>query len=116
MPYDGNLVVIDHGLGIKTWYGHLGSIDVKEGDGVIKGQQIGTGGPTGMPLGSPGLNLFFAVSVKNIFINPVTFIENGIPGLDSVSTGGFSDPGGNIEAMDESGMPEAAAEDIIGEE
>ena len=115
MPYYGNVIVIDHGMGIKTWYGHLGTIEVKSGDGVIKGQQIGTGGATGTFTSglatSPSQNLFFAVSVKNIFINPVTFIANGVPGVDNISSGvslgsvGFDE---NIDDSSESDIPEAA--------
>ncbi len=44
----GNCVVIDHGLGVQSVYGHLSSIDVKPGDMVEKGQQIGRSGMTGL--------------------------------------------------------------------
>ena len=115
VPEDGNLVVIDHGMGIKTWYGHLNEIDVKVGDGVIKGQQIGTGGMTGL-FTTFNNNLYFAVSVKNIFVNPVTFIENGVPGIDAVISGNPINPENSVEFDDgiddtgETDMPEAADE------
>jgi murein DD-endopeptidase MepM/ murein hydrolase activator NlpD len=82
IPEDGKLVVVDHGMGIKTWYGHLDQFDVKVGDGVTKGQQLGSSGTTGMWT-SMQTNLYFAVSVKNIFVNPVSVIQNGIPGIDA---------------------------------
>jgi len=84
VPYDGNLVVIDHGMGIKTWYGHLDTIEVKVGDGLLKNQHIGTSGTTGMYT-SLLANLYFAVSVNNIFVNPVPLIKNGIPEIDGVN-------------------------------
>ena len=83
IPDDGKLVVIDHGMGIKSWYGHLEQIDVNVGDGVGKGQQLGSAGTTGIHT-SIGANLYFAISVKNIFVNPVRVVSEGIPGIDSV--------------------------------
>ena len=47
LDYTGNMVVIDHGWGLMTWYCNLGSIDVSVGDVVDKGQGIGTVGRTG---------------------------------------------------------------------
>ena len=115
VPEDGNLIVIDHGMGIKTWYGHLNETEVKVGDGVIKGQQIGTGGMTGL-FTTFNNNLYFAVSVKNIFVNPVTFIANGVPGIDSIIAGNAINPEDSegfdesMDDLDESDMPEAADE------
>src|SRR5205814_1883151 len=43
----GNLVEIDHGRGITTRYGHMSAILVREGDHIIRGQQIGRMGSTG---------------------------------------------------------------------
>jgi len=86
IPFDGNLVVIDHGMGIRTWYGHLGAPEARPGDIVVKGQTIGTGGRSGMAT-SLGLNyLFFAVSVGNVFVDPLPVVKDGIPGIDSVIT------------------------------
>jgi len=105
LPEDGNVIVIDHGLGVKTWYGHLNKIDVKKDDGVLKGQQIGT-----MGMGTAefsGLftdikfNVFFAVSVNNVFVDPVSFIANGIPGIDTINMAGYGNLGND--------MPEASA-------
>ncbi len=44
----GNCVVIDHGLGVQSLYGHLSSIGVKVGDTVEKGQALGRSGMTGL--------------------------------------------------------------------
>ncbi len=43
----GKFVMIDHGFGFQTAYGHLNSIDVRQGQYVSKGQQIGAVGSTG---------------------------------------------------------------------
>ena len=74
VPFDGNLIVIDHGAGLLTWYAHLESITVQTGETVASGQQIGVAGRSGMPT-SPGFGLYFAASLGNIFINPVNLFE-----------------------------------------
>ena len=43
----GNCVVIDHGMGIQTLYGHLSRLFVKRGDTVTQGAVIGNMGSTG---------------------------------------------------------------------
>ncbi len=67
----GNTVCIEHGLGLKTWYYHMDSLDVKTGDMVHKGQTIGTVGSTGF---STGPHLHWAASVFDVYINPWTLI------------------------------------------
>lgn len=64
----GNCVVIDHGLGVQSVYGHLSSIDVKAGDMVEKGQQIGRSGMTGL---AGGDHLHFSVLVGGQQVTPV---------------------------------------------
>ena len=49
--YEGNCIVIDHGLGFMTMYMHLSQFDVKEGDKVEKGQTIALSGGTGRVTG-----------------------------------------------------------------
>jgi len=85
----------------------LGAIDVKKDDGVLKGQQIGTmasssSGFTGL-FTDIKFNVFFAVSVNNIFVNPVSVVENGIPGTDGIMLSGPSDS--------ENETPEVSGED-----
>lgn len=48
----GNRVTIQHANGVVTYYGHLGSMQVKPGQTVYQGQQIGTQGNTGFSTGS----------------------------------------------------------------
>ena len=64
----GNCVIIDHGLGVQTLYGHLSSIGVKVGDRVEKGQVIGRSGMTGLAAGD---HLHFTVLVNGTPVNPV---------------------------------------------
>lgn len=70
----GNAVVIDHGYGISTRYGHLSAIKVKEGDIVRQGEVIAFQGNTGR---STGAHLHYEVRYKNIPLNPRKFLEAG---------------------------------------
>ena len=64
----GNCVIIDHGLGVQTLYGHLSTIGVKTGDSVEKGRELGRSGTTGLAAGD---HLHFTVLVNGHPVNPV---------------------------------------------
>ena len=64
----GNCVILDHGLGVQSLYGHLSSIDVKPGDMVEKGQTLGRSGTTGLAAGD---HLHFTMLVNGQPVNPV---------------------------------------------
>ncbi|HEY7790244.1 MAG TPA: M23 family metallopeptidase [Vicinamibacterales bacterium] len=64
----GNCIIIDHGLGVQSLYGHLSSFAVKVGDTVKKGQIIGHSGATGM---AGGDHLHFTMLVDGQMVNPV---------------------------------------------
>jgi murein DD-endopeptidase MepM/ murein hydrolase activator NlpD len=64
----GNCVVIDHGMGVQSLYGHLSSIDVKPGDRVEKGQVLGRSGMTGL---AGGDHLHFTMLVGGQQVTPV---------------------------------------------
>jgi murein DD-endopeptidase MepM/ murein hydrolase activator NlpD len=64
----GNCVVIDHGLGVQSLYGHLQSFDVKVGDKVTRGQTIGRSDSTGL---AGGDHLHFTMLVDGRMVNPV---------------------------------------------
>jgi len=64
----GNAVVLDHGLGLFTLYGHLSSIDVKVGDSVTQRQVLGKTGETGM---AGGDHLHFGVYLDGVAVLPV---------------------------------------------
>ena len=64
----GNCVVIDHGYTLQSIYGHLSRIDVKVGDMVRKGQQIGVSGSTGL---AGGDHLHFSMQIDGVQVNPM---------------------------------------------
>jgi len=64
----GNTVIVDHGLGLMTLYGHLSSIGVKVGDAVTRGQELGRSGTTGLALGD---HLHYEVLVHGVSVTPV---------------------------------------------
>ena len=64
----GNCVIVDHGLGVQSLYGHMSSLDVKEGDTVAKGQTLGHSGSTGL---AGGDHLHFTMLVGGVQVNPV---------------------------------------------
>lgn len=64
----GTLVLIDHGLGITTLYGHLSQLAATVGDRVEKGQILGRSGATGL---AGGDHLHFAALVGQTYVDPV---------------------------------------------
>ncbi len=72
----GNCIMIDHGNGIVSLYGHLNSRKVSEGDTVSQGQLIGLAGSTYGPGGySTGPHLHFEIRVNDVRENPRTYVE-----------------------------------------
>ncbi|CAK4835277.1 unnamed protein product [Aphanomyces euteiches] len=70
----GNSVVIDHGNGLWTWYGHIreGGIKVKEGQKVKRGQKIAEVGMTGEATGN---HLHFEVRRNEVAENPLPYLK-----------------------------------------
>jgi murein DD-endopeptidase MepM/ murein hydrolase activator NlpD len=64
----GNTIILDHGLGLQTLYGHLSSLDVKVGDSVDKEQVLGRTGATGLAIGD---HLHYEVLVNGISVTPL---------------------------------------------
>ena len=64
----GNAIIIDHGLGLYTLYGHCSQIDVKPGDAIAKRQIIGKTGETGF---AGGDHLHFGVYLDGVAVLPV---------------------------------------------
>ena len=63
----GNCIVVDHGYGLQTIYGHLSQINVHEGDMVKRGQVMGLSGMTGM---AGGDHIHFAMQLDGVQIDP----------------------------------------------
>jgi murein DD-endopeptidase MepM/ murein hydrolase activator NlpD len=78
MFYEGNLVVIDHGLQFSTLYMHLSKIEVKVGERVKKGQRIGLSGATGRVTG-PHLHL--GVRWQGEYVDPVLLLRLQLPAI-----------------------------------
>ncbi|MFH1620487.1 MAG: peptidoglycan DD-metalloendopeptidase family protein [Patescibacteria group bacterium] len=68
----GLMILLDHGGGTKTRYGHASKIFVKEGERVKRGQVIAMMGTTGR---STGTHLHFEVYINNKRVNPLSYIK-----------------------------------------
>ena len=63
----GNCIVVDHGYGLQTIYGHMSEIAVHEGDRVKRGQIMGKSGMTGM---AGGDHIHFSMQLDGVQIDP----------------------------------------------
>lgn len=77
----GNLIIIQHNLGFRTYYAHLHQVQVKAGDFVHKGQQIGLSGNTGR---STGPHLHYEVRHLYTPLNPYDFVKWGPETFESL--------------------------------
>ena len=84
----GNAVILDHGLGLFTLYGHLSSIDVKAGDSIQQRQIIGKTGETGFAAGD---HLHYGIYLDGVAVLPVEWWDekwindNIVPKLEGKS-------------------------------
>jgi murein DD-endopeptidase MepM/ murein hydrolase activator NlpD len=76
--FEGNCVVIDHGLGLYTISMHLSRIDVREGQRVGLGERVGLSGATGRVTGP---HLHWAVRWQNAYLDPAKLLQMDLSGV-----------------------------------
>lgn len=69
----GRCVIVDHGNGYQTWYGHLSKIDVIEGQEIRQGEILGKVGMTGR---ATGPHLHYEVRIHSTPVNPYRFLAH----------------------------------------
>jgi len=72
-PGYGRLIIIDHGFGVTTWYGHLSGFNVQPGMHVKSGDVIGYEGDSGR---STGPHLHYEVRIYNTPVNPWRYLHS----------------------------------------
>jgi murein DD-endopeptidase MepM/ murein hydrolase activator NlpD len=72
----GNLIIIDHGFGLETRYGHLSAFHVQQGDHVQRGDLIGRLGATGR---ATGTHLHYEVLANGRLLNPLRLLTQQKP-------------------------------------
>jgi murein DD-endopeptidase MepM/ murein hydrolase activator NlpD len=76
--YEGNCVVIDHGMGLFTISMHLSRIDVKEGQRVARGSRLGLSGDTGRVTGP---HLHWGVRWQGAYLDPAKLLRMKLSGV-----------------------------------
>jgi murein DD-endopeptidase MepM/ murein hydrolase activator NlpD len=76
--YEGNFVVIDHGLGLYTLSMHLSRVDVHEGQRVATGDLLGLSGATGRVTGP---HLHWAVRWQGAYLDPAKLLRLNLSGI-----------------------------------
>jgi len=72
--FSGNMVFIDHGQGVISYYAHMQQIDVEAGETVKQGQGIGRVGKTGRVTGP---HLHFSVILNRTLVDPLLMLPRG---------------------------------------
>jgi len=69
--YSGNTLILDHGFGLYSYFGHLSAFSVQEGDRVNAGQVLGKVGATGL---ATGPHLHWAVRLVGTRVDPLSLL------------------------------------------
>ena len=67
----GNYIIIDHGNGIETAYGHCSKLLAEKGESVRRGDKIALVGSTG---NSTGPHLHFEIKINGEFVDPLNYV------------------------------------------
>ena len=70
--FSGNVVILDHGWGLYSYFAHLSAIDVAEGDLVARGEVVGAVGATGRVTGA---HLHWTVRLNEARVDPLALLE-----------------------------------------
>jgi murein DD-endopeptidase MepM/ murein hydrolase activator NlpD len=70
--YSGNTVILDHGGGLFSFFGHLSRIDVQEGDAVVRDAVVGAVGATGRVTGP---HLHWSLRVSGARVDPLRILD-----------------------------------------
>jgi murein DD-endopeptidase MepM/ murein hydrolase activator NlpD len=73
----GRVVIVDHGFGVTTWYGHLSGFSTSEGVHVKRGEVIGYVGVSGR---SSGPHVHYEVRMYGAPVNPARYLRGGAVG------------------------------------
>lgn len=71
----GNYIIIDHGNGVETLYGHNNIRKVREGDTVKAGQLIALMGNSGRVFGVTGIHVHFELRIRGRKVNPYNYFQ-----------------------------------------
>jgi murein DD-endopeptidase MepM/ murein hydrolase activator NlpD len=86
----GREIMLDHGHGVQTLYGHLSGFAVSSGQQVQRGQVIGYVGTSGR---TTGPHLHYEVRIRNTPVNPHKYLRET---MDQLATAGAASPTGTL--------------------
>lgn len=116
----GNYVIVDHGDGVQSFYGHMSSVSVSVGETVTQGQRVGLSGTTGT---STGCHLHFEIRLNGTQVDPLEYIsaENprpvstfGLIGVNDDVSGASETKAAVCEALLNAGFSKNAVAGILG--